>query len=129
MFLVGVELVSSFGARQKTSRSAESDNTDIPSPPASATRLARSGRVRLAARVARDAASAHVRGAASGFPGQDLLAELRELARSAGVEIAGEIVQRRERPDSATLMGSGKLEELQGAMASSSRSRPGDSRS
>ena len=50
---------------------------------------------------------------------EDVLDELRELTRSAGAEIAGEIVQRRERPDPATLMGSGKLEELQGAMASS----------
>ena len=50
---------------------------------------------------------------------EDVLDELRELTRSAGAEIAGEIVQRRERPDPATLIGSGKLEELQGAMASS----------
>jgi GTP-binding protein HflX len=48
----------------------------------------------------------------------DPLAELRELARSAGAEVAGEFVQRRDRPDPATLIGHGKLEELSGAVAS-----------
>ncbi len=44
--------------------------------------------------------------------------ELRALAGSAGAEIAGEFLQRRERPDPATLIGSGKLEEIAGAAAS-----------
>ena len=39
------------------------------------------------------------------------LEELRELARTAGVTIAGEIVQRKK-PDPRTLLGSGKLEEV-----------------
>ena len=46
------------------------------------------------------------------------MAELRELAGSAGATIAGERQQRRQRPDSATLIGSGKVEELKGAVAS-----------
>jgi GTP-binding protein HflX len=46
------------------------------------------------------------------------MAELRELAGSAGAEIAGEIRQRRQRPDSATLIGSGKVLELKQAVAS-----------
>ncbi len=46
------------------------------------------------------------------------MAELRELALSAGASIAGEFHQRRQRPDSATLIGSGKVEELHGAVAS-----------
>ncbi len=46
------------------------------------------------------------------------MAELRELARSAGAVIAGEMQQRRPRPDSATLIGSGKVAELKGAVAS-----------
>ncbi|HKD85586.1 MAG TPA: GTPase HflX [Terriglobales bacterium] len=46
------------------------------------------------------------------------MAELRELATSAGAAIAGELLQRRQRPDPATLIGSGKLEELKGAVAS-----------
>jgi GTP-binding protein HflX len=41
------------------------------------------------------------------------LAELRELARTAGVEPIGELVQHRERPDPRTYVGKGKLAELQ----------------
>ncbi|MFL5923226.1 MAG: GTPase HflX [Gaiellaceae bacterium] len=41
------------------------------------------------------------------------LAELRELARTAGVDPVGELVQHRERPDPRTYVGKGKLEELQ----------------
>ena len=40
------------------------------------------------------------------------LAELAELARSAGAQVAGTFEQTRERPDPATLLGSGKAEEL-----------------
>ena len=47
------------------------------------------------------------------------MAELRELASSAGGSLIGELLQRRQRPDPATLIGSGKLEELKGAVASS----------
>src|SRR5437868_2120200 len=45
------------------------------------------------------------------------MAEFRELAVSAGAEIAGEFFQRRDRPDPATLIGQGKLVELAGAAA------------
>lgn len=48
----------------------------------------------------------------------DTLAEFEELARSAGAEIAATIVQRRAKPDPATLVGGGKLEEIEGAVAS-----------
>jgi GTP-binding protein HflX len=48
----------------------------------------------------------------------DSLAEFRELVTSAGAEIAGEFVQRRDRPDPATLIGQGKLQEIAGAVAS-----------
>ena len=40
------------------------------------------------------------------------LAEFRELVLSAGGEIVGEVVQRRAKADSATLLGSGKVEEV-----------------
>ena len=50
--------------------------------------------------------------------GGRVAAELRELTASAGATIAGEILQRRPKPDPATLIGSGKLEELKGAVAS-----------
>ena len=48
------------------------------------------------------------------------MAELRELASSAGAAVIGEFPQRRQKPDPATLIGSGKLDELKGAVASSS---------
>jgi GTPase len=47
------------------------------------------------------------------------LAEFRELVVSAGAAIAAEIVQRRQKADPATLIGSGKVEELAGVAASS----------
>ncbi len=47
----------------------------------------------------------------------ELLMEFRELVLSAGAEIAGEFVQRRPKPDPATLIGSGKVRELAGVVA------------
>jgi GTP-binding protein HflX len=47
------------------------------------------------------------------------MSEFRELATSAGAQIAGEILQRRDKPDPATLIGKGKLEEVHGAASSS----------
>jgi GTP-binding protein HflX len=44
------------------------------------------------------------------------LAELRELLRTAGVAVAGELVQRRERPDPDRYFGRGKLQELKAAV-------------
>lgn len=38
--------------------------------------------------------------------------ELNNLCRAAGIDVAGEMVQTRERPDSATVIGSGKVDEL-----------------
>jgi GTP-binding protein HflX len=49
---------------------------------------------------------------------EDSLAELRELAGSAGAQVAAEFLQRRSKPDPATLIGRGKLEEITGAAAS-----------
>jgi GTPase len=43
------------------------------------------------------------------------LAELHELARTAGLETVGELVQHRSRPDPRTYVGKGKLEELKAA--------------
>src|SRR5690348_15053072 len=56
-------------------------------------------------------------------PNQDLgfdasLAEFEELARSAGADVAATLVQHRARPDPATLVGQGKLEEIEGVVAS-----------
>jgi GTPase len=52
------------------------------------------------------------------FDADESLAELRTLAGSAGAKVVGEILQRRDRPDPATLIGGGKLEEIAGAAAS-----------
>ena len=52
------------------------------------------------------------------FSSEESLDELRALATSAGAEIAGEFTQRKDRPDPATLIGKGKLEEIAGAAAS-----------
>lgn len=49
---------------------------------------------------------------------EESLAEFRELVASAGAQIAGEFVQHRDRPDPATLIGKGKLQEIAGAVAS-----------
>jgi GTP-binding protein HflX len=45
------------------------------------------------------------------------LAELKELARTAGVEPVGELVQHRAQPDRRTYVGKGKLAELEAAYA------------
>jgi len=45
------------------------------------------------------------------------LGEFQELARSAGAVIADVLVQKRSRPDPATLVGGGKLEEIKAAVA------------
>lgn len=52
------------------------------------------------------------------FDAEESLAELRTLAESAGAKVVGEILQHRDRPDPATLIGAGKLEEIAGAAAS-----------
>jgi GTP-binding protein HflX len=52
------------------------------------------------------------------FDADESLAELRTLAGSAGARVVGEILQRRDRPDPATLIGTGKLEEIAAAAAS-----------
>jgi len=53
-----------------------------------------------------------------GLDAEESLAEFRELVRSAGGEIAAELMQRRSRLDPATLIGQGKVEEIAGVAAS-----------
>ena len=50
------------------------------------------------------------------------LAEFQELARSAGATIAAVLIQRRDKPDAATLVGGGKLEEIIATVASTKAS-------
>jgi GTPase len=49
-------------------------------------------------------------------PGEPDLSELRELLRTAGVAVTGELAQRRERPDPDRYLGRGKLAELKQAV-------------
>lgn len=51
-------------------------------------------------------------GMPAGEAGRESLAELVELARSAGAEIAGTVFQLRDSADPATLVGRGKLDEI-----------------
>lgn len=45
---------------------------------------------------------------------KDPFGELRDLAQTAGATVVGELIQHRQRPEAATFMGAGKLEELKG---------------
>ena len=49
-------------------------------------------------------------------PAEPDLSELRELLRTAGVAVTGELVQRRDQPDPDRYFGRGKLVELKGAI-------------
>ncbi len=48
---------------------------------------------------------------------EEELAEARELMRTAGVQVIGELVQHRQRPDPRTYVGKGKFDELKGRVA------------
>jgi GTP-binding protein HflX len=115
-FLVGVEFRSSSRKHAGKSRSsaippgaqAARDQATISSAALSAESSSR-------ASDSKDIAPADF---TSDFTSEESLDELRTLASSAGAEIAGEFTQRRDRPDPATLIGKGKLEEIAGAAAS-----------
>ncbi|HEV2326344.1 MAG TPA: GTPase HflX, partial [Terracidiphilus sp.] len=111
--LVGVD----FGGRQSASRAAlvEARNAalrakavqPLPAPSASSPTRAT---VAASARIA----------ASSGLDPRQSLAEFRELVSSAGADVVAELLQRRPAPDPATLIGSGKVEEIAGVAASNS---------
>ena len=61
--------------------------------------------------------SPRVPGIAAGAPERESLAELVELARSAGAEVAGTVFQLRDVADPATLVGRGKLDEVRAEAA------------
>ena len=80
-----------------------------------------SGAVTAGAQAARDHATstaAALPADSPDFSWEESLDELRSLATSAGAQIAGEFSQQRDRPEPATLIGKGKLEEIAGAAAS-----------
>ena len=113
--MVGVEFTSRSGPKPASKRSEDALAGDEP-----ASRKPLSGTVPPIARAARDAASARVLPdlESQQFTPEESLAELRELTASAGAGIAGEVLQRRPKADPATLIGSGKVDELKGAIAS-----------
>jgi GTP-binding protein HflX len=124
VFLVGVEFssrsVAALNARHHSSKERRSESAKLP---ATGFRPQTPVRVPPSARVARNAAATHRNSDVPeprGFSAEESMAELRELAASAGAAVMGEFLQRRQKPDPATLVGSGKLEELRGAVASSS---------
>ena len=51
------------------------------------------------------------------FDCESSMKELYELVKSAGAEPAASMVQKRDKPDSATCIGSGRLEEITGFCA------------
>ncbi len=117
-FLVGLE----FSNRAPHRALAAGENADDARPkPSSASSPKQRVPLPANARMARNAVVPHAAidvGDLPSFSADDSMAELRELSESAGAVIAGEMFQRRQRPDPATLIGSGKVEELKGALAS-----------
>jgi GTP-binding protein HflX len=119
VFLVGVEFLAR--GREKRQASAQPRPDEDHGETEVSDRRQASGKVPPGARAARSVVDARLHATETehaAFSAEESLAELRELATSAGAEIAGEMQQRRQRPDSATLIGSGKVEELKGAVAS-----------
>ena len=55
-------------------------------------------------------------------PGEsaDSLLELGRLADTAGLEVAGQLTQHRDKPDGGTLFGTGKVEDLKALVAAKS---------
>jgi GTP-binding protein HflX len=100
------------GARRAIARSEIEEVTD---------QLAEAAGLSAPAAVLRASAASAVRSSApssTALNAEESLAEFRELVSSAGGVIAAEIMQRRPRPDPATLVGAGKVEEIAGVAAS-----------
>jgi len=122
VFLVGVEFLARGVTGGETQRrAADSHAAQADAEGASNGRRQAAGKVPPGARAARNVADTRLHATEvehQMFSAGESMAELRELASSAGAVIAGEMHQRRQRPDSATLIGSGKVLELKGAVAS-----------
>jgi GTPase len=122
VFLVGVEFLSRGVSKRDTQKKPADERESRSDEESSANdRRKTSGKVPPVARAARSVADTRLHATEvehHAFSAEESLAELRELATSAGALIAGEMQQRRQRPDSATLIGSGKVLELKGAIAS-----------
>ncbi len=93
--------------------------------PGSAARLAKRSAAVLAASAASaaldredDVAGDVVKGPVADLDFSASLAEFEELTRSAGAEVVATVLQHRPRPDAATLVGAGKIDEIEGVVAS-----------
>ncbi len=120
---MGVEFSARPAGKKAAAHSRDEDLSGAEPSTTAGLRLKPAGKVPPGARVARDAADPRLLATdheRRRFSTEESMAELRELATSAGASLAGELLQRRQRPDPATLIGSGKLEELKGAVASTS---------
>jgi GTP-binding protein HflX len=113
-FLVGVEFRTRGHAGARAGHPGKAKSAAI-TPGAQA---ARDHATSLAASSSSSSLPADATDFRSDFTSEDSLDELRALAMSAGAEIAGEFTQHKDRPDPATLIGKGKLEEIAGAAAS-----------
>lgn len=105
-FLVGVEFRSRPHARAAAGAEAAEDSARKP---------ARITAQALQAKSASKALHLEADDHAVPFNAEESLAELRELTSSAGAVVVGEVLQRRDRPDAATLIGRGKVEEIAAA--------------
>jgi GTP-binding protein HflX len=112
-FLVGVE----FRSKGRSGRAGKPPST-IPSGAQAARDHAANTAASASSSLTSSSSSSALRLDSPDFSSEESLDELRTLATSAGAEIAGEFTQRRDRPDPATLIGKGKLEEIAGASAS-----------
>jgi GTP-binding protein HflX len=115
-FLVGIDLRSGRRKSAVTAQAAAArEAAAAPTPSAG------SGQALTAKNAVKDgaprASGSNGKPSIPEFNADESLAELRTLAESAGAKVVGEILQRRDRIDPATLIGAGKLEEIAGAAA------------
>ena len=108
-FLVGVEFRGHHARPDNAAETADDSERNAERKP---------GRIPPQARQAKSASKSlrlEADDHAVPFNAEESLAELRELTASAGGVVVGEMLQRRDRPDPATLIGRGKVEEVAAA--------------
>jgi len=112
-FLVGVE----FRSRSRAGMGAGKSKKGFPITAGAQAARDHAANVATSASLS-STSSLSLPGDSPDFSSEESLDELRALATSAGAAIVGEFTQRKDRPDPATLIGKGKLEEIAGAAAS-----------
>ena len=117
-FLVGVEFRTRGRAGAGTGKKGSAITAGAQAARDHAASVAASSSSFSSSSLSSSRSSSSLPGDSVDFSSEESLDELRALATSAGAEIAGEFTQRKDRPDPATLIGKGKLEEIAGAAAS-----------